>query len=176
MDSPAPILARRAIGAMFFTVFGAAWLILWSQRTYGIRSLIIALIVLAAAAIFSLAYRQYQANNVEEPDSPERQRANKIFNIVNVTQWVAILVVGNVLANIGLGVWVLPAAILIIGLHFFPLAKAFDNPALNFTGGAMALLAIVYPFVAPNGPANTVGCLGSGLILWASALRSIVQR
>lgn len=65
---------------------------------------------------------------------------------------------------------------LIIGLHFFPLAKAFGNPLLNFTGGALIALAIGYPFIAPGGAANPVGCLGGGVILWASAICSLVTK
>ena len=161
---------------MIFVGFGAAWLMLWSQRAFGLRPLVLGLIAAAAVAIFGAALRQYQRNrgvHDAEADSPARQKANKIFYTVNITQWVAILVVGNVLANVGLGSWVLAAAMMIIGLHFFPLAKAFGNPKLNTTGAAFVVLAIVYPLLAPGGASNPVGCLGAGLILWLSSLRSL---
>ena len=95
----------RALGAMFFTIFGEIWLELWNQRAFGLLPAILALTVVLAVAIFAVAmrqYRQHRSDRDAQPDTPERRRASRIFNIVNVTQWVAILVVGNVLANIGL--------------------------------------------------------------------------
>ena len=177
MANPSAALASRAIGATFFTIFGGIWLALWSERAFGRQLLVLALIAVGALGIFALAFRQFQANrsaHAAEAESPERKKADRIFNIVNVTQWVAILVVGNVLANLGLGHWVLAAAMLIIGLHFFPLARAFGGPPLNYTGAALVLCAIAYPLLAPGGAANPVGCLCAGVILWLSALRSVV--
>ena len=168
--------ASRAIGAMFFTIFGAIWLVTWSQRAFGPRTGMLALIAVGAVAIFVVALRQYQRHRSArdaEADSPARKQASRIFNIVNVTQWVAILVVGNILANVGLKDWALPAAMLIIGAHFFPLAKAFGNPQLVVTGVAMVILAIGYPMAAPGGAGSPVGCLGAGFILWASAISSL---
>ena len=168
-------LASRAIGAGFFTIFGAIWLGIWSHRSYGW----LALIAVVAGSILFAAWRQYQANrpaHEAQAQTPERKRAARIFNIVNVTQWVSILVVGNVLANIGLGDWVLAAAMLIIGLHFFPLAKAFQNPQLIWTGAALSVVAIVYPFAVPGGPGNPLGCLAAGLILWAGAVRALLTK
>ena len=172
-------LASRAIGAMFFTVFGTAWIGLWNQRAFGGVVAKLAVIIALGLAILWRAWLQYNQNksaHEAEAESPEHKQASRIFNIVNVTQWVAILVVGNVLANVGLGAWVLPAAMLIIGLHFFPLAKAFNNPNLNYTGAAMVVLAVGYPFIAPQGAADPVGCLLEGLILWASAVYALMPR
>ncbi len=179
MTQPSAASARRAIGAMFFTIFGAIWLVIWSQRAFGLRPGMLTVVAAGAVAIFVAALRQYRRHRSAhdaEADSPARKQASRIFNIVNVTQWVAILVVGNVLANVGLKDWVLPAAILIIGVHFFPLAKAFGNPQLVVTGAAMVILAIGYPPAAPGGAGNPVGCLGAGIILWASAIRSLAGK
>jgi hypothetical protein len=98
-----------------------------------------------------------------------RARRSRNFHIVNAGHWLLILIVGNVLANLGYGDWVIPAAIFIVGLHFLPLARNFDNPPHHVTGAALMLLAVVYPLVAAGGPRNTIGCLGAGLVLWASA-------
>jgi hypothetical protein len=178
MAKPSAALAGRAIGAMFFAIFGAIWMAIWSQRAFGVRLGILALIAAGALGIFVFAWRQYERNksaDAAQADSPEEKKSTRIFKVVNITQWVAILVVGNVLANLGLKEWVLPSAMLIVGLHFFPLAKAFGNAQLHYTGGAMVLLAIAYPFVVPGGAANPVGCLAAGLILWTSAIVSLLR-
>jgi len=75
-----------------------------------------------------------------------------------------------VLANIGQGAWVVPMAIAVIGLHFVPLAYVFRNPPHYVTAAALVLFALAYPQVAAGGPADPVGFLGIGLILWASAM------
>lgn len=162
---------------MFFSVFGGAWLALWLYRGIGLFSSPLIVVVAGTLGILALAVRQYkqnQAAHAAEADTPEKKKADRLFSIVNITQWVVILVVGNVLANIGMGNWVIPAAILIVGLHFLPLAKAFGNPALRLTGAALILIAVTYPFMAPTGPASPVGCLGAGLVLWGSALRAVI--
>ena len=161
---------------MFFSVFGAIWLILWSQRAFGLRPGILAVIVFAGAAIFAAAlrlYRQNQSALAAEEDSPANKKADRTFYIVNITQWVAVPVVAIVLANIGLKDWILASVILIVGIHFFPLARAFHNPQLNATGVAMVVVAVGYPLIAPTGAASPVGCLAAGIVLWASAMRSL---
>jgi hypothetical protein len=108
-------------------------------------------------------------------ETPVQQRRQRWFHIVNAGQWVMILIVGNVLANLGLGSWVIPAVILIVGLHFLPLAWLFSNTVLYATAAAFIALAGVYPFVASGGPADPVGCLGAGLILWFSAVLGLAR-
>src|SRR5271154_6517910 len=124
MTSASAASASRVIGAMIFAIFGAVWLALWSQRAFGLRWGVLVLIAAGAFAILASGWRQYQQNrsaHAAQADSDAQKKAGLIFNIVNVTQWVAILIVGNVLVNVGFKYWVLPSAMLIIGLHFFPL-------------------------------------------------------
>jgi hypothetical protein len=173
-------LARRsrAIGATFFALFGGAWLALWNYRAAPTRFWVYGLIAAGAVAILAAArarYRRYAAAATELAETPVQQRRQRWFHIVNAGQWVMILIVGNVLANLGLGSWVIPAVILIVGLHFLPLAWLFSNTVLYATAAAFIALAGVYPFVAPGGPADPVGCLGAGLILWFSAVLGLAR-
>jgi hypothetical protein len=71
--------------------------------------------------------------------------------------------------------WIIPSIILIVGIHFFPLAVAFQVPRHYATGAAMTLLAIFYPLMSSAGPTSPVGCLGAGIILWASAVVALVR-
>lgn len=169
--------ARRATGALFFVPFGAAWLALGVTRLFAAP--LFAYIAIAAVCL-PLWWRVLrvrsaallQAGPPPEPTAGDRRR-DRWFHVVNAAQWVLILLVGNVLANVGLGPWVVPAAMLIIGAHFFPLARLFGTRAHWVTGAALVLLACVYPNVAPGGPASGVGPLLAGLVLWASALDAI---
>lgn len=168
--------AARAIGAIFFSIFGGAWIGYWSARTFSGSIAVPAAVAVLTAAIFMLAvsqYRRFKSALEAEKNSPARQRVGRLFNIVNAAQWVVIVVGVNVLANIGLRDWGIPFAILVIGLHFLPLAHIFSNPPHYVTGGAMMLVAVSYPFLLPGGPSDPVGALGAGLILWGSALWAI---
>lgn len=165
--------AGRAVGAMFFSVFGGMWLVLWTHRAYADRPAILAAVIALAAAVLAMAvlrYRRCRGAALAAAATPEKKRVDRMFHLVNAGQWIAIVVIGNVLANTGRPEWVIPAAIGIIGLHFLPLGKLFSNPPHYVTGAALLLLALAYPQLVPAGPADPVGCLGAGLILLASAL------
>ncbi|GGC63681.1 hypothetical protein [Undibacterium terreum] len=176
MDSPASSLsaarAGRAVGAMFFSIFGGAWLVLWSNATFGVQAVPLALIATVSLGLFLFAWLQYRKNRAAlaaESETPERKRASRIFNFVNAGQWILIFISSNVLINMGLSAWVIPAAIFIVGLHFLPLAQVFNNLPHYLTGAALMLVAVAYPFATAAGPSSPLGCLGAGLILWASA-------
>jgi hypothetical protein len=162
-------LGNRGTGAMFFSVFGAVWLFGWASGVHAGAGWFAA-IVIVAAILFAVALQRYRRDAPEAArfkDSPERRRAGRVFNIVNSAQWIAIVGLGLVLGNTGHGAWIIPMAIGIVGLHFYPLAVVFRNPTHYFTGSAMVALAIGYPLLA--GPRSPVGFLGAGLILWLSA-------
>ena len=165
-------VARRASGAMFLAFFGAMWLEVWDWRA-GAGLAACAAIALSALGLLAVAYRRYRRFApalAQVPRTPETRRADRIFNIVNAGQWIAIVVLANVLANIGLGAWVLPMAIAVVGLHFVPLAFVFRNPAHHVLAAAMIGFALLYPRLAPGGPADPIGFLGAGLLLWAGVL------
>lgn len=162
-------LAGRAIGAMFFFAFGGLWLTGWALNSKRGAAWIVPIIALAAV-LFFIARRRYQRYAPAMAllkDDPKRQRAGRVFNLVNAAQWIVIVAAALVLANTGHGEWIIPMAIGVIGLHFFPIAVVFKNPPHYVTGAALVALAILYPWLA--GPASPLGFLGIGLILWLSA-------
>jgi hypothetical protein len=176
MAPPSAFRASRAIGAMFFSLLGGAWVALWSVRAFGVRPLLLAIIAACSLAIFYGAIRLYQANQstqLQDAESPEKKRRDQIFHLVNAGQWVLILIVGNVLVNLGRSQWVIMAAILIIGLHFLPLAWLFAYVPHYVTGTALVLWAIGFPVLSKAGPGAPIGCLGAGVILWTSALYAL---
>ncbi|MFZ6710074.1 hypothetical protein [Undibacterium sp. TC9W] len=159
--------AARAKGAMFFAVFGAAWMVLWNQRARqgtGLVYLLIGIVGLTLAGLAVQRHQQYKA--YADDNSPAAQMAGRLFHVINAAQWVIILVGGNVLANMGLAEWVTPFAMLIIGLHFLPLASVFKVPGHFRFGLVMSVFAVAYPFVFSEGAADPYGCLGAGLLLW----------
>jgi hypothetical protein len=170
--------ASRAIGAMFFSIFGGAWLALGILGGYG-RSLVSLLIIVTGTlSLFFASVRQYRQNrsaHAAEADSPEAKRSGRIFSAVNAVQWTLVFVVATVLSRAGYKDWIIPSIILIVGIHFFPLAVAFKVPRHYATGAALTLLAIFYPLMSSAGPTSPVGCVGAGIILWLSAAAALVR-
>ena len=162
---------------MFFIVNGGVWLVVGVLKGYGLSLVALFSIVAVTLWLFLLALRKFRANQVAhaaEANSPESKRAERIFNVVNTIQWSLVFVASVVLIMLRHPEWIIPTIILIVGIHFFPLAAAFKVPRHSATGAAMTLLAIIYPFIASDGPKSPVGCFGAGIILWASAVAALV--
>src|SRR5476649_667226 len=170
--------ASRAIGAMFFTIFGGAWLALGILGGYGMSVVALLLIVAGTLLLFFASLRQFRRNrgaHAAEADSPEGKRAGRIFNAVNAIQWILVFVAAAVLSRVGHKEWIIASIILIMGIHFFPLSVVFKVPRHYATGAAMTLLAIFYPLMSSAGPTSPVGCVGAGIILWVSAVAALIR-
>lgn len=164
--------AQRATGASILIFFGTAWIIgglLLLKQPY--PTLVLVGVVAVACFLWALRIRErvQQQAGTPAPKTLDEQRRQRWFNIVNAGQWVLILILANILNNIGLGRWVLPMAIGVVGLHFLPLAPLFRVRSHYVTGAALILVAVVIPLLAPAGPESGFGPLLTGVVLWASA-------
>lgn len=162
----------RAVGAIFFTLFGAAWLALWYAQTGAGGPL--GWLVIAAEALILLGFAgwKYVGNRSAPADTnalADRRRANRVFKWANAAQWVLIFGVSEILSRFGHAAWIVPAVLGIVGLHFMPLGAVFRYRPHYITGGALITLAAIYPVLAVQGPTDPVGLFGAGMILWASA-------
>ncbi len=179
MNNKSIFLAKRATGAMFFSVFGGVFFIVGLLRGYGFYPFALILIIAATLSIFGAALYRYNQNKfslAENADSPQEKKNDKLFHFINAGQWVAILIGGNILANIGLSSWIIPMAISIIGLHFLPLAKIFKYPPHYITGVLLFVWGLGYPILLPHGGENPFGCFGAGAVLWASAVYGLLVK
>lgn len=82
---------------MVFSVFGVVLLEVWDRRTgAGVTVFAgIALPVLALLAMAYLRYRRYAPALALQPTTAEKKRAERVFNIVALGQWVLILMPGG---------------------------------------------------------------------------------
>lgn len=166
----------RAMGAMVLSGFGAVWLAAWSLQAEGFNPFILACIIIAGAGLFLLALGQFRrSKHIGRGDATSKadRTRNRVFQIANAAQWIAIPLTVLILARTGHPEWIEPVVIVIVGVHFVPLAVAFHYRQFYFTGGAMVLLAIAYPLLSA-GPESPWGSLGAGLILWFTAIHAIV--
>src|SRR6476620_10916452 len=107
-DSPSPTAARRAQGAMFLFAFGGAWLAFYVFHFLGAERSALAIVVLVTAGLLAYAWHCYWQNRpallAQAPDAA-RTRARRVFNVVNVVQWLFICAASSILVSHGLSVW-----------------------------------------------------------------------
>ena len=171
------VRASRAIGSIFLTIFGAAWLVLWCMQTYGAASSVLLVIIAAAGCLLLFSSRQYRKNERAyraSRDTSRRRNQSRAFSIINAAQWVIIVGGAEVLTRFNRSSWIVPLVIFTVGAHFIPLGVVFKSKARHAMGVASMLVALSYPYLTSAGPESPLGALCAGLILWAGAIGSLL--
>jgi len=166
-------LSGRAIGAIFFSVFGAAWLALslyalQQLRVVPVGGVLVGLAVLLAAAgyLFREAKRW--------PSMPDDPAVGRAFNRVNAVQWIAVAIVAFAFAKLHLDAYVLCAITAIVGVHMFPLARIFRYAPHYVTGSVLVAWAAASAVFVPIDHLQAICALGTGAILWLGAALTLV--
>ena len=182
---PADLRASDLFGqtrsAMVLTGAGLGWMVS-GLSALGDVPMALLLVVLATAALLLLGgwtVRRLTPGIMEPPWSPKVRRG---FWLAVGGEVVAILVIVSCASLLHKWDWILPLMALAVGLHFLPLAHLFRRPLLYVTGAALCLICIAtIAFVPPHlGVRHLQGWLlaaglGSGAVLWFSALWMLVQ-
>lgn len=166
-------IGGRAVGAMFFTGFGALWLLLalYARQQFDAASIAaVALIAIALAA--AALYLRTQARRF--PQMPEDPAVGRVFGRVNAVQWIAIAVVAFAFPKLHWDAYLMSAITLIVGVHLFPLARLFHYPLHYVTGGVLVAWAALSAAIAPAGALQSTTALGTGTVLWLSAAATLV--
>ena len=71
------------------------------------------------------------------------EKSEKLYWIIFIAEGAAILIVRNILTNIGKDDLFIPSFSLIVGLHFFPLAKVFNRKFDYYIGAWTTLAALI---------------------------------
>jgi hypothetical protein len=155
-----------SIGATIVGGFGAAWLAM-GMAGAGVPvpvALAVVMPVFALIAGLGVAARR-RLPRIACEETLEKKQRMRAFAVVNVVQWVAILGTVNLLRNVHLEGWIVPAIVLIVGAHFLPLAWIFQAPQHRVTGVALMLVAAM-ELVLPATVRDVVECVAAGLVLW----------
>ncbi|MGH8316730.1 MAG: hypothetical protein ACREUL_01990 [Steroidobacteraceae bacterium] len=166
----------RAVGALFFAFFGAVWLLIAYQLAHAHSWIPVALVLTAAlmlvlAAVTVLRKRRSAMRAVRQ--SPDSRRMRRQFRAINAVQWITIITAVVLLQKFKLDVWIVPAIMLIVGLHFLPLAHVFRYRPHYVSGAILIVTAMLYPIASPGGPGSPLGSLVAGMTLWSAALWSL---
>ena len=127
-----------------------------------------ALTVLVSQAIRLLRRGKDAAKNAFPAE--EQKRNDQIFGIVNAVTWVSVFLVFQIFPRFGLGELTVPAVVLIVGLHFFPMPPLFRHRSNLVTGAVMAIWAIFCAVVFHGDRMIGFAAAGAGVALWVSAI------
>lgn len=107
------------------------------------------------------------------------EKWNRGVGLVNALEVVAVFAVIAVANATGHAELIPPGICLVVGLHFFPLARLFDQWQYTWTAVLLAAVAVVGTAVAVAGAtAETVRVVvgaGAAVVLWLSAFHVAVR-
>lgn len=168
-------------GAMVLVGAGLGWM-MSGLSALGDIPLELYLAVLAVAALLLLgavAVRRSAPGIAETPWSPPLRRG---FMLAFGGEAAAIVVIFAAALLLHRPGWILPLVALAVGLHFLPLARLFRRPLYYATGAALCIVCTAtIVFMPPQWGARHLqgwqlsAGLGSGTVLWLSALGMLVQ-
>lgn len=170
-------VAGRAYGVMFFTGFGSFWLLLGlgaMHRLNWVTGALVAAVLLALVLPALCLQRRAQAELPHQRDEADAARVKRAFNRVNAAQYVAIPFVILAMNLLERPEWIAPGIAIVVGLHLFPLARLFANPANNITGTALIAYAIFAMAALPRAEVPSWAPLGTAAILLVSATYSLL--
>ncbi|MHB1937411.1 MAG: hypothetical protein ACYCOR_12600 [Acidobacteriaceae bacterium] len=163
-----------AIGNLFLGGFGMLWIVIGlvvSGRKDPWMFAVLACFLLAIVAISIQTMRRTHGHlDRSEANREPKKKMNRQLGLVNCLQWGLIFLAVYGLEYLKLDNWILPAIIFIVGAHFVPLARLFEIRTYYYTGAAMVAWAILDPFLFIAGKDDWIGGVGTGAILWITAL------
>jgi hypothetical protein len=141
--------------------------------------ILFAAVVLIAAALRLLV----QAAKLPKAAHTEaRRQAGRKFAGIVIAEILLIVLVNGVAFYFGLISWLIPLDLLIVGLHFFPLARWFGVPRYHVLGALFCLVSILTLILVPSGAAagpiiaryliSSLGCAASA---WLISIGSMLE-
>lgn len=167
------VSANHAIGAIVLSLFGAVWLVVWCLSSYGANYPILGFVTVVAAIMSGIASKQFRAHRKaygEYAKSPAGRRQNVLMGVINFMQWILIVATVAILRKLEYSSYIVPCVILIVGVHFIPLAAVLKFRPYLLTAAVLCVLAVGYPLISESGPASPIGLFGPGVILWATGV------
>jgi hypothetical protein len=132
--------------------------------------------------IGGFGYIAIRSNALVRRGSPAQRegtaRAGKVIVWSSIGEGIGILIVVNVLANVGRADLILPGIAAVVGLHFLPMAYGIPFRAFYAVGSAL-LIAATLGMLLPQPTGAAVAGIAAAASLWiasAAALRRGIHR
>ena len=152
----------------------------WPHAVWVIQ---VAAIVLMAAAIRLMV----QALKMPRSERTEaRRQVGRRFVGIVIAEILAIMLVNGAAFGLGLISWLVPLDLLIVGLHFFPLAHWFGVPRYHVLGALFCLVSVLTLLLVPSGAAagsviaryliSSLGCAASAWLISIASMMELRKR
>ena len=171
-------LRGRGVAMLAFAAFGAWWAtsalrpVPWLFRGAGYLLTALIMVALVWASISLFRYGRRVASATAGSSSPRRSTW-PIFMLVFLAEIVAINLAALLLGRYDLTSCLIPLIAVIVGLHFYPLARLFHMPIYHITGTAMTVAgaAGVAAIMAGGDAAQSNAAVAAvcALTLWLTA-------
>ncbi len=162
-----------ATGAVIMSLFATIWWIVGVKSSSHGSAPMYAVAVAITVGILLLARRR-RGDEVSS-DSVERSRKGRLLGIASGLEGLAIFVAGNVLINAGRRDLFAPVVAIIVGVHFFPIARWLPARLYYLTGALLVALGLTGFCVSDPATRLLFVSVGAACILWltsAAALRA----
>src|SRR5271154_4588227 len=162
----------RCWGALFFSVFGAAWFLLaaYAFRSLGKLEAVLIAVALVLFVIPALGLQQRGKDAAKDAFPEEEKRRNdRSFGIVNAVTWIGVFLALQIFPRLGHQDLAIPAVVLIVGLHFFPMPPLYRHRANLVTGACLVIWAIACALLFRGDSMIGLAAAGAGFVLWVSA-------
>jgi hypothetical protein len=135
--------------------------------------------VVTVALLASCVMRLRGLRNIPSIADPvaaaKGKRAGKLFGIIFGIESGLIWLCATLLARAGLSIWIPIAVAVIVGLHFIPLARAFEVPLYYWTGVLSVLGMLGCSLIVDAGMRLLCAGLTMAAVLWMTALLLLLQ-
>lgn len=149
-----PYILGLSIGTFWLITAGAGFAIFTIiEATYAKMALITVLVITGTLLAVSIRHIVKALKLPSEPRSVEGrrigQRIRRGFALIVVLEGMAIALVSTACYFIGHLSWLLPLILIIVGIHFMPLAKLFGVPRYTTLGLLFCIVSILTLLVVP---------------------------
>lgn len=164
-----------AMGALNLTIFGAIWALAalgnWPPApAWSFAAVALVAAILAVVSIGRLvAAGKLPATSVDQQDVQQEQRARTWFTVIFGVQALLIAVAVFGLVRLERPALIPVVVAVIVGLHFWPLARLFQTPLYWFTGVLLLLCAAASLLIEDTTLRLLALGLAAALVLWLSA-------
>ncbi|MBC7500785.1 MAG: hypothetical protein H7315_09850 [Herminiimonas sp.] len=157
-------------GPIILSVFGAVWAILGLYLSSASPATWLGPVAIGVILISVVVWR---SRGLTPPPPAEGKRIGKLVGIWSGIEGVAIFISINFCANLGRPDLILAAICLIVGLHFFPLARSLPVPLYYWSCALLSVLGLA-GLLASSLVSPPVVAFGAALILWVTVVRILV--
>lgn len=175
MQPQAPLapaaLRGLAFGVFFMTAFAFVWsaLAAYFLRRMGWQTWLVISIITVALCFGAERQLERAGQLHQRPPEPSSVAVGRQFRAVLIAENTAVLLAILVLAKMGRRDLIVSAIALIVGIHFFPLARIFGMRLYYASGAAIVGASLLAMRIRVPNLRQGITCAACGLVLWMTS-------